>query len=384
VRATMVRLLNGLANPAVGARPEAAGLVADALNERRHPTVRILGSVGQADLAPMADLVAGLLEQVPFELAAGEGLALISNNSFSTGTAALAVHDAGGLLRSLEVTAALACEGFAANLSILHPVLAQRPYPGLQRCADRLRRLLAGSRLWDEGAARNLQDPLTFRCVPQVLGAFGDALAYTEAQLVIELNAAQSNPLVSLGERQLVSGGCFDALPLAAALDFLRIALAPVVTSSAERVAKLLWGAFSGLPAGLADRPGEGDDGYSEFGVAAQSIAAEARLLAHPVSFEVVSSSQAEGIEDRMTMAPLAARRLAEMVALAERVAAIELLIAARAVDLRGEGPLGTGTRHAHQLVRGALPLPAQRAGIPTDLEPVVALVRSGQLGAPP
>ena len=141
-------------------------------------------------------------------------------------------------------------------------------------------------------------------------------------------------------------------LPLAAALDFLRIALAPVLTSANERVMKLLHAGFSGLAPGLAARPDLGDDGYTEFGVAGQAIAAEARLLAAPVSFELVSSTQAEGIEDRMTMAPLAARRLAEMVALGERLVAIELVVAARAIDLRAGGPLGT--RHRDRAPAGA------------------------------
>jgi len=115
-----------------------------------------------------------------------------------------------------------------------------------------------------------------------------------------------------------------------------------------------------------------------EFGVAAQALTAEARLLAQPVSFELASSSHAEGIEDRMTMAPLAARRLAEMVALGERVVAIELVVAAQAVDLRGSRPLGAGSGRAYERVRALVPFMDEGDPIPQDLEPVVELVRVG------
>jgi histidine ammonia-lyase len=111
-----------------------------------------------------------------------------------------------------------------------------------------------------------------------------------------------------------------------------------------------------------------------------QGIVAEARLLAQPVSFELASTTQHEGIEDRTTMAPLAARRLAEMVELGARVAAIELVIAAQAVDLRGPPELGAGTGRAHALVRGRVPFTDAGEAVPPDLEPVADLVRSGEI----
>ena len=176
-------------------------------------------------------------------------------------------------------------------------------------------------------------------------GALRDAFAFTRGQLEIELNAAQENPLLVLEEDRIVSVANFDVLPLAAALDFLRIALAPALTSACERLLKLLQGPLTGLPDALAPRQGLVENSLGELGVTAQALAAEARLLAQPVSFEVVTTTHAEGIEDRMTMAPLAARRLAEMVALGESLVAIELVIAAQAVDLRAPPALGAGTR---------------------------------------
>ena len=381
MRATLLRLANNLARAAAGARPELADLVVRALNESWPLHVRTLGSVGQADLPPMGDLAGQLVDRAGFQLAAGEGLALIDNNSFSTAVATLAVADYERLADALDAAGALDMEGFAANPSMLHPVLRERPYPGLQSSAARLRELLAGSWLWQPASPRNLQDPLTFRNLPELQGALRDVLAYARAQLSVELNAAQNNPLVDLDDKRVVSVGCFEVLPLAAALDFLRIALAPVLTSANERVMKLLHGGFSGLAPGLAAHPDLADDGFTEFGIAGQALAAEARLLAAPVSFEMASSTQAEGIEDRMTMAPLAGRRLAEMVGLGERLVAIELVVAARAVDMRGCRPLGRGTQVVHRLVRERIPATAAGDPLPADLEPLIELVRSGALG---
>lgn len=379
VRATLLVLANGFARGAGLAGPALAERVVAALNERRHPTVRMLGSLGQADLAPMADLAHGLLGP-DATLEPGEGLALLNNNAFATGLAALAVADLERLLRAALVAGALDLEAFAANLGVLDPAAArERPFPGLAAASGALRELLEGSALFEPGAARNLQDPLTFRCLPQVHGAALDALSFARAQLETELNAAQSNPLVDAATGRILSVGNFDALPLAAALDFLRIALAPVLTSASERLVKLLQAPLSGLPEGLSPRPGIAEDSLSEFGPAAQALTAEARLLAQPVSFELASSAHAEGIEDRATMAPLAARRLAEMVSLGERIVAVELLVACQAIDLRGNR-LGHGTRRAHALVRARLPFKAEEDPIPPSLEPLRELVRSGEL----
>ena len=378
VRAAMLRLLNGLAAGWAGVRPELAERLVEALNDGHRPRVRLLGSVGEADLPQNADLAHELFAEFP--LAAREGLALVNTNAFSTGLAALAVADAQRLVDTLDVAGALDLEAFAANPSNLHPAVAEaRPYPGLRHTLTRLTALLEGSYLW-KALARNLQDPLTFRCLPQVHGAARDALRFALGQVEVELNASQENPFVVAAEARIVSAGNFEILPVAAALDFLRIALAPAVTSAAERLLKLMQAPQSGLPTGLSAREGLVDDTLSEFGVPAQALAAEARLLAQPVSFEQVTSSHHEGIEDRITMAPLAARRLAELVALAERLVAIELLVAAQAIDLRGRPPLGTGTGRAYELVRERVPFTGEGEPPPPDLEPVVDLIRSGQL----
>ena len=386
VRGAMVCLANSYAKGVTGVRPELAEMIVTLLNEGFAPPVRRLGSVGQGDLGPMADLAHGLITRSGFEVAENEGLALVSSNAFTTAWACIAIADADRLMSVFDVAGALDLEAFGANLTCLHPVIEQtRPFPGLAATLSQLRALLAGSYLWQPGAARFLQDPLTFRCLPHINGAARDALSYACAILQIELNSSQSNPVVVVPERRIVSVGNFDIGPLAAAIDFVRIALAPVVTSANERMVKLLQAPFSGLPAGLAAAPATADDALSELATSGQAITVEARTLAHPVSYELASSVKGDGIEDRATMAPLAARRLAEMTGLCARVAAIELVVAAQAVDLRALGPkgrcqLGLGTGRAYRMVRDLVPFTRADDTLPADLEPVVELVTRGGL----
>lgn len=375
VRATALRLANALAQGTTTARPALAELLVVALNDDRLPPVRLLGSAGLSDLAQMADLSVGVLGD--FALAQGEAIALLNQSSFSTGWAALAVHDATVLLDTLDVAGALDFEALAANRSQIDPAIAEvRPYPGLRATVERLGGLLDGS----EVPARALQDPTSFRTLPHVNGAARDALGFVQAQLAIELNCAQTNPLVAVDRGEVFSVGNFEVAPLALALDLARLALAPALTSACERSVKLLQPHLTDLPEGLGERAGLAESAYSELGIAVQALTAEARLLAHPVSYEVVSTQQAGGIEDRMTMAPLAARRLAEMVELGARIVAVEVLLAAQACDLRG-ARLGAGTERARAAVRSVAPFLREGDDLP-DLEPVVELVRSGRLAA--
>ncbi|MGL6280528.1 MAG: aromatic amino acid lyase, partial [Gaiella sp.] len=372
VRAMALRLANALAQGVTVARPVLAETLVDALNADALPPVRLRGSIGQSDLAAMADLADGVLG--PLELVQGEAIALLNQSSFSTGFAALAFHDAVRLLDALDVAGALDLEALGANRSVLSPTIGEvRPYPGVRSTLARLNALLEGGR----SEPRALQDPLTFRTLPQMNGAVRDAFGFVAAQLAVELNAAQANPLVDVEHGAVYSVGNFEMVPLAVALDLARLALAPALTSGCERSAKLLHPLHSGLPEGLGARAGLPESAYSEVGIALQALTAEARLLAAPVSHELVSTSQAGGIEDRMTMAPLAARRLAEMVELGARIVAVELLLAAQACDLRG-AELGVGTGRAHALVRSVAPFLDEGDLLP-DVEPLVELVRAGR-----
>lgn len=372
VRAALLRMANGLVAAHQGARPEVALTLVGTLNESAAPPVRSLGSVGQADLAQNADLAHGALDGIDLE--AGEAGALLVSNAYSTGEAVLAVADTRAFVEWLDLASALDLEAFRGNLDAIHPEIGKaRPYPGIEETLVRLQTVLAGGALHEPGAARFLQDPLTFRCVPQVHGALRDALRFAEEQVGIELNAHQGNPLIVPDEGRLVSVGNFDSLPLATALDLLRIALAPALASAVERTLKILSPRFSGLTEGLVPREGSWEDGLSELGVAAQAIAAEARLLAQPVSFELVSTMQESGVEDRAALASLAARRLNEMLALGRRVVAVELVVAAQAIDLRGPLVLGIGTTKVHAHVREHVRFLDGPDGMPLPLERLAA-----------
>ena len=313
-------------------------------------------------------------------LQAKEGLALVNNSSFSTALAALALGDAGTLVDSLTVAAALELEAFAANVSTLHPAVGEtRPYPGLRTELRRLRVALEGSYLWSAGSARNLQDPLSYRAVAQVNGALRDALEFAHRQLAIELNSHHDNPIVLTGEDRLISAGNYDILPLAAALDFVRIALAPALTACTERALKLLQTPLSGLPGGLSRHEGVDQGGLGAISWAAHALAGEARLLAAPVSFELPSTTPEEGIGDRITMAPLAARRLAEQIELTQSILAISLLTSTQALDLRRPERLGAVTGRVRARVRERIAFVGPD-NYPVDLEPIVDLVRTAAL----
>jgi histidine ammonia-lyase len=382
VRATMLRLLNGFARGGAGVRPALAERLADALNRDERPRVRTLGSIGQGDLMQLADLAAAVFQDV--ELEAKEGHALLSANSFSSAWAALAVADTRALLDTMTLAAALDLEAFAANLTPLHDAIGKaRPYSGLVEELRRLRGALAGSGLWEPGAARNLQDPLSFRGAAAILGAARDALRFVESQVAVELNASQENPMTVLAEDRIISAANYESLPLAQALDVMRIGLIPAVTAANERLIKLLQSPQTGLSDGLHALGVPQESGLSEYTWPAQSLTLEARLLGQPVSLEIPSASQAEGIEDRASMAPLAARRLSELVDLGRGVVAIELVVAAQAVELRhGQSPdaIGAGVRRAFDEIRQIVPFTGAGETLASDLDPVRRLIASGAL----
>ena len=216
-----------------------------------------------------------------------------------------------------------------------------------------LRGLLEGGAAASASPPRHLQAPLSFRTCGGVLGACGDALQYCETMIGIELNAHQQNPLCIEDEDRVQSCGNFEMQALATTLDLARIALAPCLTSQVERSVKMLQASQTGLTDGLQPH---GEDvatrhGLSEYTWVLQAMASEARLLVQPVSCEI-GASQAEGIEDRMTLAGLAARRLQEMVSIMRRCCAVSAIIACQAIDLRYQYPMGR-TEHSERL-RGA------------------------------
>lgn len=357
-RAAIVCLVNGFARGMAGVRPELAARLVDRLNRSAVPPARSGVSTGCGDLAPMANLVDGLVDG--YDLAPGEGLALINNNALTTGSVALAIADTERLLDLMDVSCAVDLDAFAANPNILHEAVCKaRPYHNVARTVHRLRDLLSGSDLWHHDA-RNLQDPLSYRSIPHIQAAARDALEFANQQVATELNAAQENPVVLSDEGRMTSIGSFDFAVIAMAIDFLRLALANALTASCERTHKLFEASFSGLPEGLADRSGQAESAFENLGVASHALAAELRLLAQPVSIEVVTTTHAEGIEDRVNLGPLAVQRLFDIVALGRTVIGIALVVAARAAALRAQRDTwrpGVATRAVTAFLRSNLNL---------------------------
>ena len=303
VRAAMLVLLNQMAGGSTCMRPVLAERLAQALNDDLRPPVRLRGSLGASDLAPMADLARGVFGGV--DLAPGEGLALINSSAFGTGSAALALADAAapGGRRGRGRRARL--EGFAANLERAAPGAGARH--GRTPC---WRARSPASASCSRGATSGRREPPATcrtrsptaappRSRPPRAGRCDHALSV----LRLELNAAQGNPLVSVEDGRILSASAYEVVGLAAALDYVRIALATMLSAASERSVKLLDTPWSGLPTGLLEQGGP-DLGLSILAITAQSVVAEAIMLAQPVSFTVASSSGAEGIEDRASHLP--------------------------------------------------------------------------------
>jgi histidine ammonia-lyase len=387
VRAAMFVRSEGLAQGAAGARPEVVETLLAALNAGFVPSVHMLGSLGQSDLSPLAEIARALIGEGPnaaqlrdaglpaLRLAAGEGLALISANAFAIGVAALAAKRAERALSALELSAALAFEGFAANVCAIDPAVGSlRPQAGVQHTIGVLRGLLAGGALLEgDRPPRSLQDPLCFRVLPQTHGATHTALSHIRSTVETELRSASDNPAVLTADGLTLANGNHDSTALAVALDHARLGLAQSVTIANERIQKLLDERFSGLPTGLRAGTDIPDDGLGAVGHGASALAAEARLLAAPTTLEQPTSSAATGVEDRITLAPVGARRLHEMAGYTIRLAAVELLCAAQAVDLAEvSGRLGQGAAAAYEIVRSHAAFTGPGQAPSDDLEPLV------------
>jgi histidine ammonia-lyase len=401
VRAMMVSRANGMLRAGVGVRRELIELLVALLNAGVHPIVRMVGSVGQGDLSEMADIGKVLIGRgwaeyqgerldgaqalrrvgiTPIALEPKEALGMISANGVTIGRGSLVLADAADLIESMQIAAALSFEAFEANFSVIHPAAAlARPHTGQATAMARLRELLEDSELWRPGAARNLQDPLSIRCVPQTHGAVYDALSVARGMMEIELNSAADNPLVLVEEGAIVSVGNFDVTSLAMAFDYVRLGIAHAAQVANERVQKLLWHHFSGLPTGLARHEGR-TGGLRPLGRSFAALASEARLLANPVSLDY-RGQLAEGVEDHASMAPLAVSTTSTLVSLLHSLVALELIIAAQAVDLRG-GPdrLGGGTARAFALVREFAGSLTDETEWNADIDGLAAFVGDGQL----
>jgi histidine ammonia-lyase len=304
VRATLFVRLAGLAQGASGISPALVQFIRDMLNRGVHPMARRTGSLGQADLAPLAGLFLtlagqgeaefeGRVQSGPEALAAAglaapelqpkDGIALINANAFTLASGALALHEARLALEAMAVAGALSLEAFRANLSVIDPrVVALRPAPGQARMSDRLRELMAGSDLLEPGQARRVQDPLSFRCLAPVLGAAFDRYDAARTAIEADLAGAGDSPAVLAESGEILSSVNFDTTAIALGFDGLGQALAHGSTLATFRVSKLMSAEASGLPRFLA-RQGGTRTGFATVQKTAAALDAEIRHLAQPV-----------------------------------------------------------------------------------------------------
>lgn len=346
-------------------------------------------SVGASDLVPLAQLAAPLIglalpgdaapAGVPFVLGAKEGLSLMNSNAVSLGRGVLVLEELRAFGAAADLAFALSLEGFRGQLQSVDPWLASlRPHPGQARVLARLQALLEGSALHGAGAARNLQDPLSFRCAPQVHGAFEDTRAWAEDVLARSLRTITDNPAVDTTNDRLVPHGNMDTTLEVVAMDAARAAAAAVLNASMQRIHKLHWPAFSGLPTGLAsDEDPTAGVQFLNLPHLAEAHAMEARASATPV-LGLYQAQLADGVEDYSAPLPLSVSQTARFLTAAHRALAVEATIAAWAISRRGvsEGDLGAGLRPLFREISAAMPVGSEGHAV-FDHRPLAAMVRA-------
>ncbi len=385
--------LNGLCTGGSGAAPAVAETLASMLNAAIHPVVPRYGSIGAADLCLLAHVglvvggegeadVAGrrvpggqaLADAgiAPVALRSKDGLALCERLvGVGGGRSAGADPWARRMLEWLQSAAALSMEGFQANLEPDRPTGLRRAAGSGQEWAARgLRERLAGSSLTEPGAARRLQDPLSFRCAAVIHGALHAALGFLEAGRRAGAERCLRQPARARGgrrnppHRELPHGRpCTRA-------DAVAIAIAQSAAPSAERISRLCTTELSGLPANLSP---DGSTGMAPLQKVAHALVTAIRQRAAPLA--VHPSVDAGSVEDDAPNAALATLRLEDQLDLFRRLIALELVCAAQAMDLARPPQLGAGTAAVHEKVRElAEPLTDARP-LTADIEAVAAMV---------
>ena len=325
----------------------------DFYNEDVLPVVYQQGSLGASgDLAPLAHLSLPLLglgeveyegeiykaEDIlakfgwqPVELQSKEGLALLNGTQFMSAYGVWSLLKAEDLSEWADRVAAVSLDAFDGRIEpFCDEVHIVRGHKGQLATARRMRELLAGSEILCNTKA-HVQDPYSFRCIPQVHGASKDTVAYVGHVLETEINSVTDNPTVFPDEDMVVSAGNFHGQPIALAMDFLAIAVAELGNISERRIFRLISGARN-LPNFLVAKPGL-NSGFMIPQYAAVSIVSQSKGLCMPASVDSIPSSQ--GQEDHVSMGSNAATKLSRVVLNTERVLAIELMNAAQALEFR-------------------------------------------------
>jgi histidine ammonia-lyase len=405
VRALMLLRLATLATGRTGVRVGTAQAYAAMLDAGLTPVVHEYGSLGcSGDLAPLSSIALALMGEgqvrnsagelrpadqalrahgiEPVELAEKEGLALVNGTDGMLGMLVLALADLRRLLTTADVAAAMSVEALLGTDAVFAEDLqALRPHPGQADSAANLRSLLAGSGVMASHRGpecTRVQDAYSLRCAPQVHGAARDTMAHAAAVAGRELAAAIDNPVITLDGR-VESNGNFHGAPVGYVLDFLAIATADVASMSERRTDRFLDVARSnGLPPFLAGDPGV-DSGHMIAQYTAAGIVSELKRLAVPASVDSIPSSAMQ--EDHVSMGWAAARKLRRAVDGLTRVLAVEILTAARALDLRAPLQPAAPTAAVRNAVRAAgVGGPGPDRHLAPEIETVVALVADGAL----
>jgi histidine ammonia-lyase len=350
-------------------------------------------------MAASEALAAANLE--PLELQAKEGLALLNGTQMMSAIGALVAADAQRLARAASVAAAISCEALlGTDVAYSAAYQLARPHPGQIAVAAELRWLLRESTLMTSHhpSAHKVQDPYSLRCVPQVHGAVRDALDYLSGVLDIELNSATDNPLVfpgggvadataaATGGGLVISGGNFHGEPVAIALDFAKLAISELGAISERRIALMVDSRLNGgLPPFLSSGSGL-ESGMMLLQYTAAALASENKVLAHPASADSIPTSANQ--EDHVSMGSISARHAMAVLGNVQRIVALELLVAAQALDFRlervaAEGSHvrpGAGVEEAHRRIRSVVPHLDRDRLQGSDIESAARLVREGSL----
>ena len=353
VRAMLLLKVQNMAFGHSAVAPRTVQRYIDMFNNDVLPVVYERGSLGASgDLAPLAHLalpLLGLGEVVyegkrqktaavlrklgwePLELGPKEGLALLNGTQFMSAFAALILLKSVRVVRLADIIAAISIDAFGCRLDPFHPsVHAVRPHPGQALVASNIRQLLRDSAIANTEKV-HVQDPYSFRCIPQVHGATRDALAYAQQVVERELGSVTDNPTVFDDEDLVVSAGNFHGQPLALTLDFLAIAMAEIGSISERRIYKLISGQRN-LPPFLVADPGL-NSGFMIPQYTAASLVSANKQRCMPNSVDTIDSSN--GQEDHVSMGAAAAVKTWQVVHDVERILSIELFTAAQALEFR-------------------------------------------------
>ena len=398
-RAALIVRCVGLARGGAGISLPLLDLLLSMVERGVTPVIPRRGSIGASDLGLAAHIAAVAIGRgeawhddqrlpgrealaaaglAPARLGVKDGHALCNTSAVSVGHAALTLADASRFVLFAVHAAALAAEGYGANPSIFDARIAEaRPAARQVDAAALFRSLLDGSSLSDPGGARQIQDPLSFRCLAQIVGVVLQALEDARREVELELAATADNPVVLLPGGPMLSTANFHTPAIAIACDTLSIAFTHMATASFQRIARLLDPALSGLPRYLS-QAGGGSAGYVPVQKLCAALLGEVRLLASPASLDAMPVSDA--VEDVAPQTPLAISKLADQLEPLRILAAAEALVAAQAVDLRPGVRLAASTRRLHDAIRAvAAPLESDREPAP-DVEHVVALTADRDL----